>query len=390
MNKNKKTRLFVRILCGVLAAIMTLSIVVPMAYATEIENKAPYVNGEGFEYIEVGGEWYLNSTTENPVVRLINVDSAFDRDNFPILICNIDTYETFPMNLLEMNGYALSQDLKEGYYLVVGNNYAWADAVGNVWAINGGGTFYFYYGDKANFKDNKYDLTYAVYDDIIDIPLTPYTGDSLSVIPYHQTFHLTQEDKVYPLDELHNTTEILERLQNLDLEASLENGHPTYYEGYQPNTITGANLDEGSSSDYSLDDLANLSTTTSPSISPTYISATPPNQNVPVAQPEIVESEPTPNTENSSNGDVKEESAQPGKVNTPLDILSNTVEDKTNYNLMDTPTIGESLWSLTKSVIFFAILFAIVVVIYIRIKTKRETEEIEALESDLYDESRIE
>ena len=50
MNKNKKTRLFVRILCGILAVIMTLSIVVPMAYATEIENKAPYVNGEGFEF----------------------------------------------------------------------------------------------------------------------------------------------------------------------------------------------------------------------------------------------------------------------------------------------------------------------------------------------------
>ena len=377
---------------------MTLSMVVPMAYATEIENKAPYVNGEGFEYIEVDGEWYLNSTTENPVVRLINVDSAFDRDNFPILICNIDTYETFPMNLLEMNGYALSQELKEGYYLVVGNNYAWADAVGHAWAINGGGTFYFYYGDKANFKDNKYDLTYAVYDDIIDIPLTPYTGDALSVIPYHQTFHLTQEDKIYPLDELHNTTEILERLQNLDLEASLENGHPTYYEGYQPNSVTGANLDEENAAfGYTWEDLANLTATTSPVTNPTYVATTtPPNQNVPVAQPEVIvspeSSDSNTNTQNNnvSNTPAEETTTTPDVAPTPLEILSNKLEENTGFELNGTPSIGESLWNLTKSAIFFAILFGIVVFIYIRIKTKREMEEYESLESDLYDESRIE
>ena len=160
MDNKKKTRWFVRALCALLAIIMILSFVLPAAYATEIEeNEAPFLNGEGFEYIENEGEWYLNVTGDKPVVRLINVPDSFTRDNLPVLIANVDTFEVHIVNLLEIYGYTAQLDIEEGYYLVVANNYCWADKNNDQWVINNANTVYFHYGETDSFDANMFILS---------------------------------------------------------------------------------------------------------------------------------------------------------------------------------------------------------------------------------------
>lgn len=407
MDKNKKTRFLVRILCGILAVIMTLSVIMPVVYATEIDesvvNSAPYRNGDGFEYIEMDGEWCLNATSENPVFRLVNVDEAFTRDNFPLIICNIDTYEVIDLNLLEIFGYASSTELKEGYYFAVANNYCWEDENDNTWAINGGETFYFYYGNVNNFQENKYGLNYVVFNNrIIDIPLMPYVGTSLPRISHRQTFHIDVADKVYPIDELHNIDEMLERLEYLDLDASLESGHPVYQEGYETNVTTGANMD-GNISDAPNVDLSELAQSTgassvTPNLLPSYTSdTTTGNSDAPIAQPEVIVTTPatpstTPNSQppmvgTEGQGTTSEEQKE---IPNALDVATDILKDKTGIEIEKPPTVKESLLSLLKSTLLFGALFAIAFFAYIKLKQKQEFAREESLEYDKYDEGRIE
>ena len=235
MDKNKKTRLFVRILCAILAVIMTLSIVVPMAYATEIEEEAPYVGGDGFEYVYTDGEWYLNVTGDHPVVRLTNVPDAYVRDNMPVLIANIDTFEVYIVNLLDVRGYVDSLPIEEGYYLVYTNNYTWADKDGNKWAINNTDTIYFYYGDPANMDAHKYDLDFVAEDNIIELPMTLANDSGLYTVPANGVFHFDAMDSAYPVYEIYNYDEIIARMENIDLAKSLDAGYTIYVDGYTPN-----------------------------------------------------------------------------------------------------------------------------------------------------------
>ena len=335
MDKNKKTRLFVRILCAILAVIMTLSIILPVAYADEIDAEAPYVNQDGFQYVEENGEWFLQATTENPVFRLTNVPITFTRANLPVLIANLDTYEVQIINLLKMTGYAVSADLDEGYYVIYTNNYAWEDEQHTPWALNNGFSIYFYHGDIANFEKDKYGLNYVVAENnIFDIPLNKYTENRLPAIQNNRTFHLEDEDAIYPLSEIYNWDEILTRMEYIDLEATLELGKAVYRDGYVPNSIPATDEESETTTPSNNEVLGELAAggavTSDDSVTldnPVNNESTPADD-IPVAQPEIITPPPA--------DDIPVEDA----------LVSNESNNGTDGTLStdntDTPEVGKS------------------------------------------------
>lgn len=402
-NKKNKTKWLVRILCAFLAIIMTLSVVLPVVYAAEIEQ--PYMNGEGFEYVEMDGEWCLNATSDNPVFRLTNQDDSFTRDNVPIVICNVDNYQVHSLNLLELNGYAASGAIKPGYYFVIANNYAWADNVGRAWVINEGKTFYFYFGEKDAFQQGKYDLTYVAFDKIVDIPMTIYTENNLHVVGSKETFHLDESDKVYPMDELHNWDELMDRLENLDLEASLDTGHPVYADGYQPNTITGANMetDPDSVEQVIIDQLNSLSQMVAPPSTATTQNTTPVVEpannnssdstilsglNITMTSDVNTSNVPSNVATNETQPEQKDESSN--KVPNALELAQDAVEEKTGFALSPTQTTKDIVVKMLKSVVIFGVIFAIVFIIYIKMKKQDAESRNMSQEFDFYDDSRIE
>lgn len=387
MDKNKKTKLFVRILCAILAVVMTLSIILPVAYAAELDNGAPYYNGDGFEYIEQDGEWYLNLTSEKPVVRLTNVPESFTRDNMPVLIANVDTFEVHIVNLLEIYGYAAALDIAEGYYLVVTNNYAWADENNNKWALNNAQMMYFYYGDTTNFDMNKYDLQFYSEDEIIDLPLTPYTLDDMPIVKANGVFHFDETDSMYPLDEIHNVDEIIARVEHIDLAASLEEGHPVYMDGYTPNdpSYYAPNTSEvGGENPSTTPNLDNLATGSAPTQGTDNLGASDPNtptDDVPVAQPELQETKPLPEVESQQPDDG---TAEDSKKN-PIEMVGDKLGIESERD--DAKTAFVKLWQGSW---FYLILIAVVGFIYYRMLQKKEEIDAERIEIDKYDDSCIE
>ena len=389
MDNKKKTRLFVRVLCAILAVIMTLSIVLPMAYATEVEIEPPYINGEGFEYIEQDGEWYLNVTGEAPVVRLTNVPENFGRDNLPIVVANMDTFDVYNLNLLEVTGYVASADLKEGHYVVVSDNYSWLDESDRKWAINDGRAMYFYYGDSVNFDSTKYGLSIFEEDNIIELPLVAYSG-TLPAIEAHRTFHLDEMERAYPLDKIFNVDEIIARVENIDLEKSLELGMPVYMNGYTPNDpsyYTNSGSTTNDSTTLTPDILGNLSA--AGAIPPVNMSTgTQGNGNegdtsdVPVANPEIIETKPLPEVE------IKEPSAtQPDTTDrkNPIEIVGDKIGLETEL-----PTFGEAIKELFSGLWVYALLLLGFGGAYFYLRMKKQQEFSDRAESDFYDETRIE
>ncbi len=330
MNKKKKTRILIRILCGILAVIMTLSVVMPAVYAAEIDesavNTAPYRDGEGFEYIEMDGEWYLNATSENPVFRLTNVSDSFTRDNLPILIANLDTYEVQVLNLLGITGYAASAQLKEGYYLIYTGNYAWEDDQGTPWALNNGYSIYFYVGDLANYDATKYDLDYVIPENhIIDIPLIRYTDTHMTAIKSTTVFHLTGQDAIYPVNEIYNWDEILTRMEHIDLEATLEEGQVIYRDGYTPNSLPATDESDANNQPNN-NNLGELAAAAAPD------SVVVPTDEIPIAQPEVIT--PPVSTQEEGNalsqiisGQNNEQTTQNNQSATTVDTPQESVPD---------------------------------------------------------------
>lgn len=401
-NKNKKTRLFVRILCAILAVIMTLSIVVPVVYATEVDTSttAPFKNGDGFEYVEINGEWCLNVTTDNPIIRITNIAPSFTRDNLPILVANLDTFEVHTVNLLEMTGYVASVELPEGYYVIPTNNYYWGDTDSGKWALNNTRSVYFYHGNPENFQQDKYGLTYQLSTDIIDIPLVQRIDDSLRTIPARQTYHLTGQDAIYPLDELHNWDELQIRMEHLDLEATLEQGHAVYTDGYTPNSIpttdttgttdnvTPPSADTEGGAD-TLGDLAasgGLNVTDNPNAMP----------EIPVAQPEIIVQPPVDNstTQNPELPPVVTEPNYSGaqeqsKLEQGAEDALNTVYDKLGLVKDEETQRKEKIAQIIRNVILI-LLIAAVFVAYVVYKKRSSEQLIETLENNKYFDGHIE
>ena len=388
MDNKKKTRLFVRILCAILAVIMTLSIVLPVAYATEVESEteAPYLNGDGFEYVENDGEWYLNATGDKPVVRLTNIPEAFVRDNMPVLIANVDTFKVHIVNLLEVYGYAAALDIEEGYYLVATSNYCWADTNDNKWVINDAQTMYFYYGDTENFDSKKYNLDFVAEDNIVALPLTQYTENVLPVVRARGTFHFEDMDTVYPLDELHNIDEIIARAEHIDLEKSLLTGSPVYVDGYVPNSSV-PNTSETSSSENpsegNLDDLASAGAIPPSGTEETENNnvETTPNSDTPIATPEIQETKPLPDVEieNPSDGTPSEDKRD------PIEIVGDKIGVDTRPS-----TPKEAFANLFDGIWIYLVLIAIFGGIYLYMQKKKVDMHEERIENDSYDDSRIE
>lgn len=391
MDKNKKTKLFVRVLCAILALIMTLGVILPVAYAAEVES--PYMNGDGFEYVEMDGEWYLNPTTENPVMRLSNVPDTMTRGNLPIVICNIETFKVYSANLLNVYGYVSMAEIPEGYYFIIANNYAWEDDMGYPWVINNAETYYFYHGDTANFEQGKYDLTYAICDGVLDIPMTRYNGSDIPAIKSNATFHLDEADKLYPLDELHNLDELMNRMEHLDLEASLETGHPVYTDDYVPNSdpayVAPDNITVSGSEAPGVSNLGNLA-------SAGAITNTSNTEEAPAAQPDIIVNNPSVTAPSSGvtaedlpveTKPAPETETQPENV---LDVLTGALETETGINVTSKETTKDYVKSILIKTVIYGVVFAAVAVAYIFIKQKNMREQDLQHEFDLYDDSRLE
>lgn len=391
MDNKKKTRLFVRVLCALLCVIMILSFILPAAYATEIEeNEPPFLNGEGFEYIENEGEWYLNVTEDKPVVRLTNVPESFTRDNLPVLIANVDTFEVHILNLLEIYGYAAMLDIEEGYYLVVANNYCWADKNDEHWAINDAQTLYFHYGESETFDAHKYDLNFEQEDNIIDLPLTLYTKDNLPVVRASGAFHLEEMDAIYPLDELHNMDEIVARMQHIDIMQSLELGYTVYVDGYVPNSpeyyTSNTNQTSSVGDTPSTPNLDNLAAAGAQPPAETETNSddntsTTPNTEAPIATPEMQETKPLPEVEiQNPSGEQPTDEKQ-----NPIEMVGDKVGIDTSV-----PTFKESIMGLLDGIWVYILLLAVVGGIYFYIQKKKIEVVQEREETDRYDDSRIE
>ena len=389
MDKNKKTRLFVRILCGILAVIMTLSVIVPIAYATEVED-SPYVGGDGFEYVYTDGDWYLNVTGEYPVVRLTNVPDAYIRDNMPVLIANIDTFEVYVVNLLDVRGYVDVLPIKEGYYLVYTNNYTWADKNGDKWAINNTDTIYFYYGDPANMDAHKYDLDFIAEDNIIELPMTLANDSGLYTVPANGVFHFDAMDSAYPLYEIYNYDEIIARMEHIDLAQSLEAGYTIYVDGYTPNT----------SENYSPSNNANITVPGQITVpggqnnAPTvdYLSSsngtTAPGDNsdlpdIPIAVPEIQETTPLPEVE------IVDKNNPPTSETKPAIDPIELVADKVGLDIQPV-SFKAALLGILDGLWIYVLLLAICGAAYYKLKKKDYVISEERTENDFYDDTRIE
>lgn len=372
---------------------MTLSIILPVAYADEVEQTSPYLNGEGFEYIEQDGQWFLNATSEAPVFHLTNVSQTFSRDNLPILIANLDTFEVYTLNLLQVYGYAGSLELKEGYYVITTNNYAWEDEAGIPWVLNSAESFYFYYGDNSAFEQGKYGLTFLTSDDIFSIPLTQNTNDTIPAIKANKTFHFDEEDSIYPLDELHNMDELITRMQHIDLAASLESGEIVYMDGYTPNSTP---VEDNNANPNNLGELAAQGGSHIVDTSNTVeLPALPDAQPEIITQPQPEESQSQVNT-NAANSETGS-SLSSANTEPSQSILEKEADEAVHkiYDALGVEEISEenpqklSIGLVIRNIIMVALL-ALVVFLYIREKKKNEEKLEETLEYDKYSEGHIE
>lgn len=404
---DKKRKLFVRVLCLILALIMTLGVVVQVAFASEIENASPYQIKEGFEYVEQNGDWVVTPTGDKPVLQLTNVPDSFTRDNVPVLLANLSTYKVQVINLLEMYGYADVLDIEDGYYLLYTNSYCFEDENGEGWLLNGANTYYFYTGDMNNYDANKYDLSYITSDGVLGLPLEKDTKNTLPRVKSSRIFHLDDEDTIYPLDELHNWDELQDRMEHIDLEATLEEGHPVYMDGYEPNSIdhsndpqtSGDSSNAGTSGESAANDGTNTNlgelasqgnqgSNIASNGSGEEVDMPLPEEDVPIANPSIITTTPADKpAENSSTETTP--ATEGGTLNDAIEDAVYGVLGNIGIEKEEPKTTGETLLEMLKNSWLYLVLLVVCVVLYYREKTKNEDKTQERIENDKYDDSCI-
>lgn len=225
---NKKKKLFVRIICLILALIMVMGLVVQVAFATE--GPCPYESNEGFSYIATEDGWAIQQEGENPVLKISNVPEDFPHLYMSVLVANIETNHTQEILLFRDNGYAATLELEDGYYLIYTCLRGFKDNDGAKYVINNMQTAYFYHGDWNVFEE-KYDLNYIDGNGIIDLKLDIMPADyNTTMVGPNATYHLTAEEKLYPMDEIYNWDILASIVENIDVDALLEEGKLVYLE----------------------------------------------------------------------------------------------------------------------------------------------------------------
>lgn len=217
MNKHK---LIVRIVAGILVAVIALGLIIPYVSATEIQDvvldntqeentneteipippKPDQELPDGFEYVLQDNRWVVEKTSDNtkPAIRLIHMPYDFDTAEVVLFVGNIQTHEVKCVTLYCHSGYISSVDLEDGYYVAYANGYAWSSKDGEKYMINSGEYRYFYVGDV-----DKYEIPYGVEfesaNDIFTIALG-YARNETQTVPYNSSLIISENDLIYPED----------------------------------------------------------------------------------------------------------------------------------------------------------------------------------------------
>lgn len=223
---NKKKRLIVKIVAGLLCLIMVAGMIVPYVSATSIdsenvkdiitdmfqkedveheelaESSVPKPTNTlpiGFDYVLEGDNWVIRKTDGNKETAFIleGYSSGFDQPIVTFFIGNLKTHKVESVELLADESYVSSINLSDGYYVVFSNEYAWSDKDGNIYAINNNEFKYIYVGEPTNTDIN--DITFAPEDGIFSIELG-MADESMTVVPYGETLEVTSKMLEYPDD----------------------------------------------------------------------------------------------------------------------------------------------------------------------------------------------
>ena len=196
---NKKKKLFVRILCGLLVVIMTLGLIVPYVFASEIEDEVAILSGVVDEnneedissdqeesYDVISTPWQPEGAPEElPPAGYLNVrrpdgtwgiqkmkasdESAFvisglpenyDCNSVTLFIANLETQVVLTLNLEKEDRYVNKILLADGYYVIFSNNFSFCNTNGVGYSIRGGENLYFYVGDVNEFDAEKYPVDF--------------------------------------------------------------------------------------------------------------------------------------------------------------------------------------------------------------------------------------
>lgn len=380
---DKKKKLFVRVLCFILALIMVMGLVIQVAFA---EEGCPYEALDGFEFVSNGDGWDVVKTSDKPVIRLSNVPEDFVNPDVTVLVANLDTNVTQVVHLFPFNGYTTTLDIDDGYYLIYTNEVAWKSTSNNVYAVNNHDTVYFYYGDSALYDSTKYQLPYILTDNVIDLPMVAYNGElNMSVIEPTATYHRTPEESGYPLGEVYNWDILADLAVNMDWEKFLETGEIVLLKEtdvalsndlvqyIQKNPYVNESIPEAISNFKETNGLTNTSLegTTAESAN---------GLNIETAKPEEIII--TPET-------------KPAETTTPQqnDIIHDTlneISENVGLGEITYKTPGQILLSSLKSSWFLIVLLFAAGGGYLFIKNKNEKALQEQLENDMYDDGHIE
>lgn len=218
MNKKKTTKLITRIICGILIFIMIAGLIVPYAFATEVEDvdttaevtdevvtddtiDAPHSLPLGYSWVEKNGHLVIEKDADNTETAIIidGVHNAFNNDMIVAYIGNLETKEVIKVAPSAAHGFLISEPLEDGYYVLFTNGYAYEDANGNIFSINGGTDFYFYVGDK--YESTKYAANvHNLNNEIAYVTLKNASGTDVVV----KNIDATVEISTLPLEHMPN------------------------------------------------------------------------------------------------------------------------------------------------------------------------------------------
>lgn len=196
------------------------------AIGETVSNKPEKGLPQGFEYVDIGGIWTVKKTEDNtqPAIIVDGLPIGFDSRVITVFIGNLRTREVVYYDVYDFNSYVSSVSLKDGYYVVFANGYAWSDAEGNAYAINGGEYQYIYIGD--DYDDSIYGVDFEQANEPISISLGT-APEGMKVVEYNGSILVDNDDLVYPEGaKLANVEEMEATLPQEEIEQADEKEDP--------------------------------------------------------------------------------------------------------------------------------------------------------------------